>query len=107
MGKYDALRDHLTGLVARVEAVTMSFADVEKLVGELPQSARLHRTWWANNSHGQAMAWRAADWHVASVNQDVERVVFVRGAKGGSYAARKAAQAEVAHADSNNGPTGW
>jgi hypothetical protein len=29
----------------------MTFAEVEELVGRLPDSARLHRAWWSNNSH--------------------------------------------------------
>lgn len=56
----------------------MSFTDVEKLVGPLPASAHIHRAWWANDSKSQAQAWRAAGWHVSSVNQAAERVTFTR-----------------------------
>jgi hypothetical protein len=38
MGKYDPLRDYLAGRL--VDEVKMSFADIEKLVGPLPASAR-------------------------------------------------------------------
>lgn len=93
VGKYDGLRDYLVGLPAEVSIEPLSFEAVEKLVGDLPSSARLHREWWANSSHTQAMAWRAAGWHVDSVHQDAGRVVFARGTKGGTYAARKAAEA--------------
>jgi hypothetical protein len=57
----------------------MTFAEVEHLVGRLPDSARLHRAWWSNNSH-VARAWQDAGWHLQSVNQAAEQVVFVRGA---------------------------
>lgn len=56
----------------------MSFAEVEELVGQLPNSARLHRAWWSNSSH-VAQAWRDAWWHLQSANQAAERVVFARG----------------------------
>jgi hypothetical protein len=95
VGKYDGLRDYLAGLPVDVPAETLSFEEVEKLVGELPPSARVHREWWANSSHSQAQAWREAGWHVDSVNQDIGRVVFLRGTKGGGYAARKAAEARA------------
>lgn len=28
----------------------MTFAEIEKLVGQLPPSARIHRAWWANGA---------------------------------------------------------
>ena len=83
MGKYDPLRDHLASLT-QDGPVTMGFADVGALVGGLPESARAHRAWWANDSKSEAVAWRSAGWHVESVNFTSERVVFARGAVGGS-----------------------
>jgi hypothetical protein len=32
----------------------MRFAEIENLVGGLPDSARLHRTWWSNGSNIEA-----------------------------------------------------
>ncbi|WP_154675538.1 DUF7662 domain-containing protein [Parafrankia elaeagni] len=96
VGKYDGLRDHLAGLPAEVTVEALSFEAVEKLVGELPPSARQLRNWWANNSHTQAVAWRDAGWHVESVHPDAGRVVFARGTIGGTHAARKAAEAAAA-----------
>jgi hypothetical protein len=80
-GKYDPLRDHL----ARQGGgeVKMTFAAVEELVGRLPDSARLHRAWWANGTNVEAQAWRDAGWRVESVDQAAEEVVFARGATGG------------------------
>jgi len=82
MGKYDPLRDYLAKLM-QAGPVTLSFADIERLVSGLPNSARIHRTWWANDSKSEARAWRAAGWHVESVSLTAERVVFVRGVVGG------------------------
>jgi len=76
-GRYSPLRDHLTG--AKGSEVRMTFAEVEALVGPLPSSARSHRAWWSNSS-GTSRAWREAGWHVRSVNQAADEVVFARGA---------------------------
>jgi hypothetical protein len=54
--RYLPLRDYLAG--RRDNEIRMSFAEVEELVGRLPDSARLHRAWWSNSSH-VARAWRA------------------------------------------------
>lgn len=83
MSKYDPLRDYLAGLDQA--SVTMSFEGVEELVGPLPASARKHRPWWANDSKVEAQAWRAAGWHVDTVDQRRERVVFAIGRVGGSH----------------------
>jgi uncharacterized protein DUF6884 len=74
MGKYDPLRDYLAGRSG--DEVRMTFSDVECLVGRLPASARDYRAWWANDSKVEAQAWRAAGWHVQSVNLAGETVVF-------------------------------
>jgi hypothetical protein len=76
MGKYDPLREYLAGRSGR--EFRMTFGDIERLVGGLPSSARDYRAWWANDSKVEAQAWRAAGWHVQSVNLAGETVVFVR-----------------------------
>jgi hypothetical protein len=43
VGKYDPLRDYLAGKTG--SEVRMTFAEVEELVGPLPDSARIHRAW--------------------------------------------------------------
>jgi hypothetical protein len=76
-GKYGPLHDHLVtcpGTRAR-----MTFAEVEGLVGRLPDSAHRHRAWWGNNgSTVEAQAWLDAGWQVESVNQAAREVVFAR-----------------------------
>jgi Putative DNA-binding domain len=73
--RYFPLRDYLTR--CHGADVRMSFAEIEELVGRLPDSARLHRAWWSNSSH-VARAWRDVGWHLRSVNQAAEQVVFER-----------------------------
>jgi hypothetical protein len=89
VGKYDGLRDFLAARDGTVTELTMSFEEVEALVGALPASAREHRAWWANDSKVEAQAWRAAGWHVQSVNQNAGWVMFARGAVGGTRAVRQ------------------
>jgi hypothetical protein len=92
MGKYDPLRDHLAARTGGAYEVRMTFHEVEALVGRLPDSARAYKVWGAHDSKVEAQAWRAAGWHVESVNLTAERVVFARGTEGETYAARLAAE---------------
>lgn len=87
MGKYQPLRDYLASRSGDEEPMT--FAQLELLVGPLPDSAREHRAWWGNDDYkSQSQAWRAAGWHVASVNQSSGQVVFARGVQGGTSGPR-------------------
>ncbi len=77
MAKYDPLADYLRGAGDRV---SMSFGEVEDLVGSLPASAKKHRSsWWANDrTHVQAQAWMSAGYGMTDLDADAERVVFSR-----------------------------
>lgn len=71
-GKYAPLYRHLSGLAG--PDWRTSFAEVEALLGfGLPDSARLHRPWWANsakgNGHSHALAWQAAGWKTEQVDR--------------------------------------
>ena len=92
-GKYAPLHHHLMGLSGNEWATT--FVDVEKVLGfELPDSARIHRPWWANQGerggHSHALAWEMAGWKTSQVDMADERLVFVRddrkGPRGASHA---------------------
>lgn len=96
MGKYEPLRDYLAGRSGDEERMT--FAELERLVGPLPDSALKHRAWWANDSKSQALAWQAAGWHVVSVNQLSHEVVFARGAKSGRSRTQRPALSANVHA---------
>ena len=88
-GKYGPLRDHLAALSeAGGQVVEYDFADIAALVGGLPPTAYSTRQWWGNDSKVEAQAWRDADWHVAMVDFERQRVRFERGRVGGSYQAR-------------------
>jgi hypothetical protein len=60
MSKYDPLRDFLT---ARAEnTVTLTFSEIDELVGTLPPSARKYDLWWLNRdpSHRHCQSWGEA-----------------------------------------------
>ena len=80
MGKYDPLRDYLASRPEDVHEFSMSFEEIEKLVGKLPRSAYVHRAWWTNASDArvEARAWRSAGWAVDSVNRSAMQVSFTR-----------------------------
>ena len=80
-GKYGRLYAHLCGLSA--SEWRASFVEIEGVLGfELPDSARLHRPWWANQSagsgHSQALAWGAAGWETAEVDMESETLLLRR-----------------------------
>ena len=80
-GKYQPLYTHLCRLTTQEWKTT--FGEIESIIGfTLPQSARLHRTWWSNRTepggHGHALAWHAAGWETAEVNINAETLLFRR-----------------------------
>lgn len=59
--------------------VTLTFAQIEALLGtSLPDSARRREGWWSNRSRGavQAAAWMRAGYHVVAVDLSAETVRF-------------------------------
>ena len=87
-GKYGPQRDHLASRPG--DRARMTFTEVERLVGRLPDSAHRHRAWWGNNgSNVEAKAWLDAGWHVESVNQASGEVIFARGAAGQVRSSRR------------------
>src|ERR1700747_89941 len=82
-GKYAPLYLHLRELTAETNEWSTTFGDIEKLLKfKLPDSARIHRPWWANQGerggHSHALAWEMAGWKTSQVDMAKERVVFVR-----------------------------
>jgi hypothetical protein len=94
MGKYDALADYLREVPSEEQAVTLTFSEVDRIVGGLPPSAYRIRQWWANDSKVEARAWRAAGWHVDADGVDFngQKVRFARGKVGGTRARRLGAR---------------
>jgi hypothetical protein len=78
--KYEPLAEHLAALPRSRNEVTLSFADVERIIGDdLPPSAREYRQWWENQDRGShAPLWLAAGFKVDSVDFSRERVRFTR-----------------------------
>jgi hypothetical protein len=65
VGPFAALYERLCATDA-VE-LTLTFAEIERLVGALPRGARVRRQWWTNNPlTPQARAWLYAGWKVMS-----------------------------------------
>ncbi len=85
MSKYTPLRLHLMRM-QQAEAI-LSFADIESLIGSsLPNSARVHRTWWANHGGNMVhqLAWVGAGWRVEDADLTREQVRFRRFKFGGT-----------------------
>jgi hypothetical protein len=74
MAKYAPLQNHLSLIAPPVQ---MSFTEIDRLVGGLPQSARTYREWRANHANNtQAKAWLGAGRHVESVDLGRQTVEF-------------------------------
>jgi hypothetical protein len=80
-GKYAPLHRHLKSLKADEWRTT--FNELERILAfGLPESARIHRPWWANQGerggHSHALAWEMAGWRTSEVDMAGETLVFVR-----------------------------
>lgn len=78
-GKYAALHAWLLEQPATKERLQLTFEQLERLLGEsLPDSAKTHRAWWADDAagHVQTRAWLRAGWKVEDVDFSANQVVF-------------------------------
>lgn len=57
MSKYDPLREFLAARAG--DTVTLTFGQIDELVGTLPVSAHKYQVWWHNNdpSHQHCQSW--------------------------------------------------
>ena len=83
MNKYNVLKHYLENIEVNTNEITLTFTELERILGfELPNSAYVHRPWWANPSslkqHPYAQSWITAGWKVDSVNQEQKWVRFLR-----------------------------
>ena len=83
--KYEPLRRHLAGLPAAVREVTLTFAELEAILGTPLPATAWGRKFWVNTSAAmgatmQARAWRVAGWRVAghALRATPPTVTFVR-----------------------------
>jgi len=78
---YAALAEYLGGLPKGFPAVQLTFAQIEKITDhKLPNSARQHLAWWANDSvgHTHSKLWLDKDWRSGRVSLEEEIVDFHR-----------------------------
>lgn len=78
--KYAPLQDHLRSLPSSKSSVTLTFKEIEKIIGTtLPKSASIYQEWWANQSYGsQAPSWLGAGFIVDRVDVNRKIVSFLR-----------------------------
>jgi len=80
MSKYQPLASFLRA--KSMGQVSMTFVEVEKVLGfRLPSSAYEHPAWWANDSgksHVQARAWLSAGYETEQVDKIARKLVFKR-----------------------------
>lgn len=81
--KYEPLEIFLGNKRGSVRRVTLSFQEIEQIIGApLPKSAHQYREWWSNQkdykNRPQAKAWLASGYKVESVQQGLDSgsVVF-------------------------------
>ena len=89
MAKYTGLGDYLRS--SDKEKVSLSFSDMERLVGPLPKSAHNPKySWWGNEEsprRGHAFAWLSAGYE-AKADLEKRVVVFTRRARGSTVRQR-------------------
>jgi hypothetical protein len=82
MTKYLPLEAFLSGQTEL--EVSMSFDDIEQVIGApLPPAAFKHRAWWSNNPSNSVIthAWLNAGYKTERVDMDSRKLVFRRGAR--------------------------
>lgn len=79
-GSYAKLSEFL--LTCDSRSIQLTFSGLEKIFGRpLPNSARNHRAWWANEesgTHSHAKSWMGAGWKVDHVDFNQQIVRFFR-----------------------------
>lgn len=79
--RYAPLAQHLQKVPPKESSVLLSFEQVEAILGgKLPDNARQHRSWWANDSvsHSQSLQWLDAGWRVNRISIADQKVSFAR-----------------------------
>jgi len=78
--KYSPLSRHLARRARFTRRVTLSFAEIEGIIGDnLPFGALRNREWWTNTpSSAQGQAWMNVGWRAQDVNMSGRSVTFVR-----------------------------
>lgn len=82
MGKYAPLHSYL--LSQERDRITMSFDEIERLIGEKLPASKKYPAWWSNNPSNNPMTkeWLAAGFETGEVDLAGETVVFSRSEGG-------------------------
>jgi hypothetical protein len=80
ISKYTPLSEHLNVLSHETKAITLTFSEIEGIIGfPLPSSARSRVEWWANSSVlAAARAWPKVGWKTSHPDVLKEQVTFFR-----------------------------
>ena len=106
--KYQPLLAYLQA--QRGSHVSMSFAEIERVLGtKLPPSARSRRAWWSNNptSNARTKAWLEAGFHSEQVDLEDRKLVFRRVSSGPQAQATAANVRPEVAASCKLGLFGW
>jgi len=78
MSKYEPLGTYLKSKGA--ELVPMTFAEIERVIGESLPHSKTHRAWWSNNPTNNVMTkvWLAAGYRTEQVDVEGRKLVFSR-----------------------------
>jgi len=84
--KYSPLSRYLLRRAKYSSRVTLSFAEIEGIIGDnLPFGALRNKAWWSNTLHtSQGEAWLSVGWKVQSVNLAKRTVTLTRVAEKGA-----------------------
>jgi hypothetical protein len=77
--KYGGLQDWLSENSIGMDTFSLSFEQIETILGEkLPESALIHLAWWGNDvqTHPQAKAWLQAGFQVKSIDLENKTIIF-------------------------------
>ncbi len=79
MGKYDALKSHLSQMTD--DEWPAKFSEIEAILGfALPRSAYAYPAWWSNDptGHSHSRAWLAAGWKTSDVDLNHQQLRFMK-----------------------------
>lgn len=89
--KYMKLGQFLARRAGGLSEITLSFYQIEEIIGErLPESARTRKTWWSNiRGRMPSEAWLTVGWAVKEVDLKGKMVRFIRETEPKKEAKRK------------------
>ena len=84
MGKYEPLGEFLRS--QRVERISMTFGEIERILKTKLPDSKKHRAWWSNNPDNNVMTreWLEAGYETESVDIASGKLVFRRNKKPGA-----------------------